>query len=308
MKVKYSVVVPVFNEEEAIPLFYKAIIPVMDKTAESYEIIFVNDGSRDNTAKILKDIAEKDERIRVINFSRNFGQQAALLCGFEHSSGDAVIDIDVDLQDPAEVILQMIDKWKQGYDVVHGKRAKRKGETVFKKFTAFLYARFLRKITSMDIPKDTGDFKLFDRKVIDVITSMKEKNRFLRGLTTWVGFKQTSVEFERQERSAGETKYTLKKLIKTASNGIVAYSKYPLFMSLKTGIGLGLLSILCFVVFIVLAICGITFSVAVWLIPTITTLFSISFVFNGMTNIYLSRVYDEVLERPNYIIEDKYNF
>ncbi|MBR7172598.1 MAG: glycosyltransferase family 2 protein [Clostridia bacterium] len=308
MAVKYSVVVPCFNEEETVGAFYSAVVPVMEKTKEKYELIFVNDGSRDKTEEILKDIASKDKKVKVINFSRNFGQQAALLAGFEASQGDAVIDIDVDLQDPVEAILPMIEKWKEGYDIVHGKRLVRKGETFFKKATSTIYTKFYKNITGLDIPKNCGDFKLFDRKVIDVITSMPERDRFLRGITAWVGFKQTYVEFERQKRVAGETKYTIKKLFKLATNGIVANSSYPLSLSLKTGIFGTICSLLAFVTFVVLSICKVSLPLTAWLFPTITFVGSLMFIFNGISNIYTARIYFEVQDRPKYIIREKINF
>lgn len=308
MAVKYSVVVPCFNEEETVNAFYQAIVPVMEKTNEKYELIFVNDGSMDKTEEILKEIASKDKKVKVINFSRNFGQQAALLAGFIESKGDAVIDIDVDLQDPVEAILPMIEKWKEGYDIVHGKRLVRKGETIFKKATSSIYTKFYKNITGLDIPKNCGDFKLFDRKVIDVITSMPERDRFLRGITAWVGFKQTYVEFERQKRIAGETKYTVKKLFKLATNGIVANSSYPLSLSLKTGIFGTVCSFLAFVTFIILAICKVALPLVAWLFPTIALVGSLVILFNGISNIYTARIYFEVQDRPKYIIREKINF
>lgn len=308
MKAKYSIVVPVYNEEETIEKFYEAIIPVMDKLSEPYEVIYVNDGSRDSSWDILTKLANKDKRVKIVNFSKNFGQQAALLCGFKHAEGDAVIDIDVDLQDPVEVIPEMIAKWKEGFDVVHGRRKSRAGETFFKKATSTLYHKFLKKITNMQVPEHTGDFKLFDRKVIDTICSLKEQNRFLRGLTTWVGFKQTFVDFDRHERVAGTTKYTVKKLVNLASNGIVAYTHYPLFIGMKIGIAGIILSCIAFVTFIVLAICGIVLPLVAWLFPTVVLLFSLGYVFNGLSNTYLGRVYDEVKGRPNYIVRDEVNF
>lgn len=308
MKAKYSVVVPCYNEEETVGKFYEAIIPVMEKTNEKYEIIFVNDGSRDSTEQILAELAAKDKNVKVINFSRNFGQQAAILAGFELSEGDAVIDIDVDLQDPVESILDMIDKWKEGFDIVHGRRLLRKGETFFKKKTADMYTKFFEKITNLKIPMHCGDFKLFDRKVIDVITSMPERDRFLRGITAWVGFKQTYVEFERKERVAGKTKYNFKKLLKLATNGIVSNSSYPLSFDMKFGIFGGVCSALCFITFIVLACCKIALPLVAWLFPTVTLLFSISFVLRGLQNIYISRIYSEIQDRPKFIIRDKINF
>ena len=308
MKPKYSIIIPVFNEQEAIPLFYDAVIPVMDSLNEPYEIIFVNDGSRDNTLQILQDLAKKDNRIKVLSFSRNFGQQAAIFCGFENSSGDAVIPIDVDLQDPVEVIPKMIEKWKEGYDIVHGKRTKRKGESFFKKATSAMYLKFIKGISGLNIPKNVGEFKLFDRKVVDVMVSMDEHDRYLRGLSAWVGFKQTEVEFVRNERSAGETKYSVKKLFKLAGRSVISLSTWPLSLSMKTGIFCGALSVIAFITFIVLACCKIVLPLTTWLFPTIGLFFSILFVLNGFTNIYLRKTYEEVQNRPRYIVAEKLNF
>lgn len=308
MSAKYSIVVPCWNEEETIPAFYEAIVPVMDQTKEKYEIIFVNDGSTDATAEILKTIASKDKKVKVINFSRNFGQQPAILAGFRMAEGEAVIDIDVDLQDPVEAILPMIEKWKEGYDVVHGKRLLRKGETFFKKKTSDVYTNFFEKITGLKIPKNCGDFKLFDRKVINVLTDMNERDRFLRGMTEWVGFKQTFVEFERKERLAGQTKYNFKKLMRLATNGIVSNSSYPLSFSMKFGIGASVLSCLTFLTFIILACCKVSLPLVSWLFPTVVLLFGITWILHGLSNIYTGRIYSEVQGRPTYIVRDTINF
>ena len=308
MQIKYSIVVPVFNEQETIPMFYERIIPVMDQTKENYEIIFVNDGSKDNTYSELVKLANKDERIKVIDLSRNFGQQAALLSGFKESKGEAVIDIDVDLQDRPEAILDMIAKWKEGYEIVHGRRTVREGETFFKKITSTVYTKFIAKITGLNIPAKVGDFKLFDRKVIDTICALPEHNRFLRGISSWVGYKQTFVEFDRDKRAAGETKYTVKKLVRLAKDGIVANSDYPLTLSLNHGLWLCSLSILCFLTFIALACFKIYLPLVAWLFPSISLLSSIIMIHNGLTNIYISRIYDEVKGRPNFIIREKINF
>lgn len=308
MDIKYSIVVPCYNEEETVSAFYDAIIPVMDSVKEPYEIIFVNDGSKDRTAEIITDIAHKDKKIKVINFAKNFGQQAAILAGFTESSGQAVIDIDVDLQDPVEAIPEMIQKWKEGYDVVHGKRLVRKGETFFKKKTSTMYTNFFEKITGLKIPKNCGDFKLFDRKVINVLINMKERDRFLRGMTEWVGFKQTYVEFERKKRIAGQTKYNFKKLLFLATNGIVSNSNYPLTLSMKFGILGGFLSCATFITFIILEILKIHLPLISWLFPTIVLCFSLSWVFDGLSNIYTGRIYKEVQDRPKYIIREKINF
>ena len=308
MGVKYSIVVPCYNEEETINAFYNAVVPVMDSVKESYELIFVNDGSKDGTENILNALAEKDKRVKVIHFARNFGQQAAILAGFKEASGEAVVDIDVDLQDPVEAIPEMIEKWKEGYDVVHGKRLVRKGETFFKKKTSSLYTKFFEKITGLKIPKNCGDFKLFDRKVIDVIVNMPERDRFLRGITEWVGFKQTFVEFERKERVAGKTKYNLKKLVKLATNGIVSNSAYPLSLTTKCGITLSVLSALTYVALIVLTCVKVYVPLLAWLFPTVAILLGLGWIFSGIQNTYIDRIYREVQDRPKFIIRETKNF
>ena len=306
---KYSIVVPAYNEEKSLRLFYDAVTPLMESLNEEYEMIFINDGSRDATKEILKQLAAADKRVKVCNFSRNFGQQAALLCGFEAASGDAVIAMDADLQDPPEVALQMIEKWKEGYDVVHGKRGKRKGETVFKKATAFFYYRFLRKITGLDMPKDVGDFKLYDRKVVDAILSLGEHDRLLRAQVTWVGFKQTFIEFDRPERVAGETHYTLKKMIRLAQAGIFPNTDFTLTLPIKLGLFLGFASLACFITFIVLTCCKIAFGgLVAWLFPTVGALAALILVCQGMANIHTNMIYKEVQNRPKYIVAEKLNF
>ena len=307
MKPIYSILVPAYNEQEVLDIFYETMKKYMNPLKEPYEIIFVNDGSKDNTALILANIAKKDKNVKVINFSRNFGQQAAELAALTYVKGDACIIMDCDLQDPPEVAIQMIEKWKEGYEIVHGKRKKRKGETFFKKATAHMYYRFLRKITNMDIPTDTGEFKLYDRKAVDAILSLPEHNRYLRGLATWVGFKQTSISFDRPERSAGVTKWTVKKMIKLAEDGILANSSYPLFLSIKAGIAFGIMSLIAFITFIVLVCCGISLPLVAWLFPTIVLLAGIILVMNGFSNVYIGRIYDEVKGRPNFIVGDTIN-
>ena len=307
--IKYSIVVPAYNEEKSLKLFYDAVTPMMKSLQEEYEMIFVNDGSRDATKEILRGLADLDSRVKVCNFSRNFGQQAALLCGLEHAQGQAIIAMDADLQDPPEVALQMIEKWKEGYDVVHGKRRKRKGETIFKKATAFFFYRVMRHITGLDMPADTGDFKLYDRKVVDAILSMKEHDRLLRAQTTWVGFRQTSIEFDRPERVAGETHYTLKKMVRLAQSGVFPNTDYTLTFPIKLGLALGFLSFACFITFIVLACCNVAFGGLVsWLFPTMGMLSAIILVCQGVANIHTAMIYREVQNRPKYILAEKYNF
>lgn len=306
---KYSIIVPAYNEEKSLQFFYDAVTPLMRNLQEEYEIIFVNDGSRDATKEILRGLADLDKRVKVCNFSRNFGQQAALLCGMEHASGDAVIAMDADLQDPPEVAMEMIAKWKEGFDVVHGRRRKRKGETAFKRATAYLYYRFMRKITKMEMPTDVGDFKLYDRKVVDALLSMGEHDRLLRAQTTWVGFKQTFVEFDRPERVAGETHYTLKKMLRLAEDGIFPNTNYHLTLPLKLGLLIGFLSAVCFAVFIVLSCLGIAFGgLTAWLFPTVGALSGVILTCQGLSNVHANMIYKEVQNRPKYIVSEKYNF
>lgn len=305
----YSIVVPAYNEELVIEESYKRLKTVMDQCKENYEIIFINDGSKDRTVELIKNICNKDNKIRLLNFSRNFGHQVAVTAGMDHAAGDAIVIIDADLQDPPEVILRMIEKWKEGYDVVYGKRLKRKGETFFKKFTAKTYYRVLRNMSTIEIPVDTGDFRLIDRKVCDVLKSMPEKNRYVRGLVSWVGFKQTAVEYERDERFAGETKYPLKKMLKLSADGITSFSHKPLKLSIYFGVAMSSLS------FILMLLVIFEKLFTDYTVPGWTSIITINLLFNGFTLImlgiigeYIGRIYDEVKGRPQYILGDKVGF
>lgn len=305
---KYSVIVPAYNEEKSLQLFYDAVTPLFESLQEEYELIFVNDGSTDETKTILNRLAEEDNRVKVCHFSRNFGQQAALLCGLEQSSGDAVIAMDADLQDPPEVALEMIAKWKEGYDIVHGKRRKRSGESTFKKATASIFYSFTRKITGLNIPQNVGDFKLYSRNVVEVILSMGEHDRLLRAQTSWVGFKQTFVEFDRPKRIAGETHYTLKKMVRLAQAGIFPNTEYTLTFPIKLGILLGVASLACFITFIVLSSLGIAFGgLTAWLFPTLGALTAIILVCQGVANMHTAMIYKEVQNRPKYIVAESKN-
>lgn len=304
---KISVVVPCYNEQETVEKFYEAVTPVLKGLQIDYEIIFVNDGSKDNTKQKLAELAEKDFNVKAINFSKNFGQQPAILCGFRYSTGDCVVELDCDLQDPVEVIPKMYEKFLEGYDVVHGRRLKRKGETIFKKATAAMYYKFLTKISTAKIPRDTGDFKLLSRRVVDLVCNMPEHQKYLRGLESWVGFKQTFVDFERKERVAGETHYTLKKMINLAKAGILSNSNYPLSLSMKFGIFGSILSVLGFITLIILAIVNVSFDSVLWLLPTFAFFFSLSYIFNGLSNLYIANIYEEAKNRPEYIVEETHN-
>ena len=209
-KILCSVIVPMYNEEAVIWETYNRLTKVMDELNEAYEIIFINDGSKDKTKDILNEICNQNNKIKMIDFARNFGHQVAITAGMDYAAGECMVIIDGDLQDPPELIPEMIKKWKSGYDVVYGKRKSRQGETLFKKFTAKAFYRILRSMTDVSIPVDTGDFRLIDRKVCEALKQLPERSRYVRGLMSWVGFKQTAIEFERSERFAGETKYPLK--------------------------------------------------------------------------------------------------
>jgi dolichol-phosphate mannosyltransferase len=304
----YSVIVPLFNEELVIRESYRRLKEVMESAKEVYEIIFVNDGSRDTTEKIVEEICKKDSSIKLVNFSRNFGHQAAITAGMDVSTGKAVIVIDADLQDPPEVMLEMIKKWKEGYDVVYGKRAKREGETFFKKFTAKTYYRLLKSMTTVDIPVDTGDFRLIDRKVCDALISLPEKNRFVRGLVSWLGFKQTSVEFVRQERFAGETKYPLKKMLKLAFDGITSFSFKPLVIANYVGslsLFIGFVSLIGVIINDIvknLNILNLGFVLSINLI-----MFGLIFICIGVMGQYIGRIFDESKNRPLYIVDNIIN-
>ena len=307
--VKYSIVVPAYNEEETLELFYNAATPVFDRLNAPFELIFVNDGSTDKTQEILQRLAKADNRVKVCRFSRNFGQQAALLCGFAESSGEAVIAMDADLQDSPETALKMIEEWQNGYEIVHGKRRTRQGESAFKKRTADLFYKTASKLTGLSIPQNVGDFKLYDRKVVNAILSMPEHDRLLRTQTSWLGFKQTYVEFDRPERVAGKTHYTLKKMCKLAQSGILPNAETGSWFSLKASLLLGVASVACFITFIVLACLGIAFGgLLAWLFPTVGLCSSVILFGQGLSNIKTAMIYREVQNRPNYIVAEKLNF
>lgn len=305
----YSVVVPLYNEEPVINECCKRLKSVMDSTGEPYEIILVNDGSRDKTLEIAREICKKDKNIKLVSFSRNFGHQAAITAGMKYSSGRAIVFIDADLQDPPEVILKMIEKWKEGFDVVYGKRVKRKGETFFKKASAKAYYRLLNWMTDMKIPVDAGDFRLIDRKVCAALKRFPERNRYIRGLISWLGFKQTGVEFVREERFAGETEYPLKRMLKLAFDGLASFSYKPLKLPMYIGI---IISFLC-LIYIVIIVCKQLFTVSAT--PVWAFIAAISLFFNGVILIvlgimgeYVARIYDETKGRPLYVVSEELGF
>lgn len=308
---KISIVVPMYYEEQVAEECYKRLSEVLKTLEDKYEheIIFVNDGSKDKTLEILENITNIDKSVKVISFSRNFGHQAAVTAGLQYVTGDAIVIIDADLQDPPELIPDMLKKWEDGFEVIYGKRKTRKGESAFKLLTAKAFYNTLNKLSDVEIPKDTGDFRLVDRKVVDVINSLPEHNKFLRGLFSWVGYEQYAYEYERKERFAGKTKYPLKKMLKLASDGIISFSTKPL----KIVGGLGILSVVISLIILIYAILSFTLKwnnlTPGWtsLMCTMTFLSGIILISLWMIGEYIARIYDETKERPQYIIKKKIN-
>ena len=305
MKKLLSLIVPVYNEEEVLPTSYERMSAAMAALeGYDYEIIYVNDGSRDGTMKQLRKIAGEHADVHVVSFSRNFGHQLAVTAGMDRAKGDALIIIDADLQDPPEVIARLVEAWEQGADIAYGKRLKREGETIFKKLTAFCYYRLLNAMSAYPIPLDTGDFRLLDRKVADVFLKMREHNRFLRGMSGWMGFTSVPVEYVRHERQAGKTKYTLKKMLRLAFDGILGISYKPMSRALYFGCAVMGVSLVGLIALIVLAA---TIGCAPWLwaVDALVLLNGITLVAIGIQGAYLNRVYDEVRQRPLYIVAEE---
>lgn len=307
---KISLIIPMYFEQDVANECYNRVKSVLDSlNGYSYEIIFVNDGSRDATGEILSNIAKNDKKVKVITFSRNFGHQAAVTAGLKFVTGDVAVIIDADLQDPPELIPDMLKLWEQGNDVVYGKRKSRKGESKFKLFTAKAFYRTLNALSDVEIPCDTGDFRLVDRKVVDTVNSLPEHNKFLRGLFSWVGYKQIPFEYERKERFAGKTKYPLRKMLKLASDGIISFSTKPL----KIVGGLGLISIFLSVLILIYALLSFAFS-ANGPEPGWASIMVAQTFFSGVIMLaiwilaeYIARIYDESKMRPQYIIKETIN-
>ncbi|MBI5441901.1 MAG: glycosyltransferase family 2 protein [Deltaproteobacteria bacterium] len=309
MKPTVSVVVPVYNEEPVVFESYKRLKRVLEGLGETYELIFVNDGSRDATPVILGCICETDPTVRLLDFARNFGHQTAITAGMDYASGDAVVVIDADLQDPPEVIPQMLAKWREGYDVVYGKRVGRQGETWFKRLTAAAFYRLLRSLTDVEIPVDAGDFRLIDRKVCDALKGVRERNRYIRGIVSWLGFRQTGVEFVREKRYAGETKYPLRKMIKFASDAVTSFSVKPLKLATYVGFTVSAASFVYLLVVLYLKLFTAR-TVTGW-----ASTMAVSLLFNGVIlmvlgimGAYIGRIYDEAKGRPLYLVREARNF
>ncbi|MCL4393916.1 MAG: glycosyltransferase family 2 protein [Chloroflexi bacterium] len=300
---RYSIIAPVYNEEQGLREFYRHTVAVMNQLEGPVELILVFDGSLDRSPDIGRELRAEAPRVKIVNFSRNFGHQVAISAGIDYAQGDAVIVIDSDLQDPPEVIPELIAKWKDGFSVVYAQREKRKGETFFKLFTASLFYRLIQRTASINIPADTGDFRLVDRQVVLAMRKMREHHRFMRGLSVWVGFKQTGIRYVRQERYAGSTQYPLRKMIKFATDAITGFSYVPLQLATTMGFWISGIALVAIPIVAVLRIfLGQTFFAG-----QATTLISVLFlggvqlVFLGILGEYLGRIYDEVKNRPLYI-------
>ncbi len=305
MNITYSIVAPIYNELENLPELVRRVSATMEGTQASWELILVDDGSTDGSTEKIRSLAQADPHIRPVIFARNFGHQIAITAGWDYARGDAVIIIDADLQDPPEVIPELARKWQEGYEVVYAVRAEREGETWFKKFTASLFYRIILRITDVKIPVDTGDFRLMDRKVVDVLKQMPERHRFPRGMSAWVGFRQIGVEYKRAARHAGETKYPFRKMLKLALNAITGFSYFPLQVATFFGFFSAGIAILAIPFVIYLRMTGIP-----QLTGQATTLIAVLFLGGvqlicvGILGEYIGRLYDEAKGRPLYIVRD----
>ena len=305
MKITYSIIAPIYNEKENLPELQRRVTEVLDSTNEPWELILVDDGSTDGSTDIIRELAKQDERVRPIIFARNFGHQIAITAGWDYARGDAVVIIDADLQDPPELILEMAKKWKEGNEVVYAVRAEREGESWFKLMTASLFYRIIYRITDVKIPLDTGDFRLMDRKVINVLKQMRERHRFPRGMSAWVGFKQVGVEYKRAARKAGETKYPFRKMFRLAINAVTGFSYFPLQVDTYFGFASAGFAILVIPIVIYLRITGSQafFGQASTLIAVLF-LGGVQLISLGVLGEYIGRLYDEAKGRPLYIVRE----
>lgn len=302
---KLSVVIPCFNEEESIAELHRRVSAVCQSSAgSSYELVLVNDGSRDGTWGLMAQLAQADPCVVAVNLSRNHGHQLALSAGLELSRGDRILILDADLQDPPELLPQMMSRMDEGADVVYGTRIRREGETAFKRFSAFLFYRLLNRLVDIDIPRDTGDFRLMSRRAVDVLNSMPEHHRFIRGMVSWIGLKQESLPYERSARFAGETKYPLARMFRLAFDAITSFSVKPLRLASYAGFALGLATMLLLVYVLINYFTGRT--VDGWTSLAVITLMtgSIQLIVSGVMSAYLGRLYVESKNRPLYVIQE----
>ena len=305
MTILYSIVVPIYNEIGNLPELYRRVKEVMDTTDEEWELVLIDDGCTDGSTEKIREFARADKHVRPVIFARNFGHQIAVTAGLDYARGDAVVILDADLQDPPEVIPDLIEKWKEGYEVAYAIRAEREGESWFKTFTASLFYRIIFRITDVKFPLDTGDFRLLDRKVVNVMNSMRERHRFLRGMSAWVGFKQAGVEYKRAARHAGETKYPFKKMLTLALNAITGFSYFPLQIATYFGFFAAGIAILAIPVVIYMRMTGSQafYGQATTLIAVLF-LGGVQLISLGVLGEYIGRLYDEAKGRPLYIVRE----
>lgn len=304
--VTLSIVTPIYNEAQNIPELYRRVKAVMQSLGDTWELVMVDDGSTDGSTELMRQLAAQDEHVRPVIFARNFGHQLAVTAGLDYARGQAVVIMDADLQDPPEVIPSLVARWREGYEVVYAVRSRRQGETAFKLLTASLFYRLIARITDVRIPMDTGDFRLMDRKVVQVLNQMRERHRFLRGMSVWVGFKQTGVEYERAARFAGETKYPFRKMFKFAWDAVTSFSFLPLQVATYLGFFSAGLSILAIPVVIIMRITGSQEAFAGQATTLIAVLFlgGVQLISLGILGEYVGRLYDEARGRPLYVVRE----
>lgn len=299
-----SVVIPIYNEEDVVESLHSRLLQVLAPIGESFEVIFVNDGSRDRSEAMLDAICNTDQRFKAMHFSRNFGHQAAVTAGLRAVKGHCAVVMDADLQDPPEMIVQMLERWREGFEVVYAQKQRREGANVFLRASYYVYYRALRKLTDVEVPPDTGDFCLMDRKVVDLLNAMPERNRYVRGLRAWLGFRQTAIMFERPARAAGQTKYSLRRLIGLAADGVLALSKAPLRLATYMGFFVSVASFLLGVTFAIQQITGTSKAARGWASTIVVVLFlgGVQLICIGLIGEFIGRIYDEVKQRPLYVV------
>lgn len=307
---KYSLIVPIYNEEETLPELYRRLNAVMERLDGSVELILVNDGSRDRSLNLMRDLHRRDSRVCYLSLARNFGHQTAVTAGLNFSRGQVVIVLDADLQDPPELLPDLVEKWRQGYQVVYAQRTKRKQEGWFKRFTAYAFYRLLKRLADVDIPSDTGDFCLMDRQVVDLLNAMPERNRYIRGLRAWIGFRQTSVLFERDPRFAGDVKYTFRKSFSLALNSLVSFSRVPLRFSTYLGLLAAFLALLMAILVLYWRLYQANSPLTGFATIAIAVFFfgSVQLICIGILGEYIGRIYEEVKGRPLYTIAEVAGF